>query len=105
MTGLRLRALAAAFSAASLLTLAATSSCRAQSDVHPAWVSSPPAIDGNADAQVWRSGAHLQIESASGPTDAYLLEDAQYLYVAVRAAQSERITAKSLADETPLDGE
>lgn len=105
MTGLRLRALAVAVSAASLLTLAATAPCRAQSSVHPAWISSPPPIDGDADAQAWRSGAHLQIESSSGRTDAYLLEDAQYLYVAVRAAQRERITAKSLADETPLDGE
>ena len=105
MTGLRLRAFAAAVSAASLLTLAATTPCRAQSSVHPGWVSSPPPIDGNAGAQLWRTGAHLEIQSASGRTDAYLLEDAQYVYVAVHAAQNERIIAKSLADETPLDGE
>lgn len=85
--------------------LAAVAAVAAHPGVRPIWTSAPPAIDGNADAQVWRSGAHLGIDSAADPTDVSLLEDAQYLYVAVRARQTERIVAKSLTDETPLDAE
>jgi hypothetical protein len=73
--------------------------------LQPAWISTPPAINGNAGAPAWRAGARLRIESTPDGSEAWVLQDGEYLYVAVRAAQSERVTAKALADGVPLTAE
>lgn len=73
--------------------------------LQPAWTSTPPAINGNADAPVWRAGTPLRIDAKSDGSEAWILQDGEYLYVAVRAAQSEPVTAKSLTDGASLNAE
>jgi hypothetical protein len=73
--------------------------------LQPAWVSTPPAINGNADAPAWRTGAPLRIDSGRDGSQAWVLQDGEYLYVAVRAEQTEPVKAKTLADGVPFEGE
>ncbi len=62
-------------------------------------VDAPPKIDGTLDDPLWQKAAHAQLDwdysfqrPASEQTDAYVLMDAKYLYVAFDAKQSEPIT-------------
>ncbi|HXM19495.1 MAG TPA: sugar-binding protein [Candidatus Tumulicola sp.] len=63
-------------------------------------VDTPPKIDGTLDDPLWQKAAHAQLEwdysfqrPASEQTDAYVLMDAQHVYVAFVAKQAEPITA------------
>src|SRR5580698_4992668 len=69
----------------------------------------PPKLDGTLDDPVWQTAAHVQLKwdftyrrPATEATDAYLLVDAKYLYVAFVAKQSETITATQHTDNIPL---
>ena len=69
----------------------------------------PPKLNGTLDDPVWKTAAHVQLQwdftyrrPATEATDAYLLVDAKYLYVAFVAKQSETITATQHTDNIPL---
>ena len=78
--------------------------------VDPAATTSAPAIDGNADAPIWKTGTHLTLgwdmrheQSAKDATDVYLLDDAHNLYVAFIAKQPSNIVATQHTDEVGFD--
>jgi hypothetical protein len=78
--------------------------------IDPILASSPPPIDGNADAPVWKTGTHislgwdLRLEGpAKDQTDVYLLDDARYLYVAFIAEQHGDILATQHTDDVGFD--
>lgn len=59
-----------------------------------------PKIDGTLDDPAWKNAAHVQLDwdfqfrrAATERTDAYIMADKQYLYVAFVAQQSEAVTA------------
>lgn len=63
-------------------------------------VATPPKIDGTLDDPAWKTAAHASLgwdftfqRPAEHQTDAYLLIDAKYLYVAFHAKQKEAIVA------------
>lgn len=65
----------------------------------------PPPIDGTFDANVWKNAGHVRLGyelRSHGPaaqaTDAYVLEDAKYLYVAFVAKASAEIVAQQHTD-------
>lgn len=69
----------------------------------------PPAIDGTLNDPAWKTAAHAQLgwdfsfqRPAEEQTDAYLLVDSRYLYVAFAAKQREAITATQHTDDQPL---
>jgi hypothetical protein len=78
--------------------------------IDPVDVPSPPPIDGNADAAVWKTGTHLELQwdlrqqkASKDKTDIYLLHDAKYLYVAFVAEQHSDILATQHTDEVGFD--
>jgi hypothetical protein len=71
--------------------------------------SAPPKIDGTLDDPAWKNAAHVQLEwdftfrrPAAEATDAYLLLDQKYLYVAFVAKQTEPIVATQHSNDQPL---
>ena len=75
-------------------------------DLRPAWTSTPVAIDGDASAPAWNRGTLLAFKGrGDNSTVVRLLEDAHYLYVAVRATQRERIAASVLQDGNALQAD
>src|SRR5271166_2191347 len=63
-------------------------------------VEAPPKIDGTLDDPAWKNAAHVQLgwnftfqRPADESTDAYVLSDKQYLYVAFVAKQKEQLVA------------
>ncbi len=74
-----------------------------------ALASRSPAIDGTLNDPQWKSAAHVQLQwdiaferPAEERTDAYLLVDANYLYVAFVAKQKEAMLATQHANDQPL---
>ena len=72
----------------------------------------PPKIDGTIDDPVWKTAAHVQLgwdftfrRPASEQTDAYVLTDGHYLYVAFVAKQKEPLTATQHVDDQPLSSD
>jgi hypothetical protein len=75
-------------------------------------VKTPPVIDGSLSDPQWKNAAHVRLEwdysfrrPAEETTDAYLLADAGYIYVAFVAKQREPITATQRIDDQPLDAD
>ncbi|HET9392757.1 MAG TPA: DUF5916 domain-containing protein [Candidatus Rubrimentiphilum sp.] len=71
--------------------------------------SAPPKIDGTIDDPAWKNAAHVQLawdftfrRPAAEATDAYLLMDQKYLYVAFVAKQTEPIVATQHSNDQPL---
>jgi len=69
----------------------------------------PPKIDGTLDDPAWKTAAHVQLgwdftfrRAATETTDAYVLADKQYLYVAFVAKQKEPLTATQHVNDQPL---
>ena len=69
----------------------------------------PPKIDGTLDDPAWKNAAHVQLQwdisfqrPASEATDAYLLVDKQYVYVAFVAKQKEPLTATQHTNDQPM---
>jgi hypothetical protein len=69
----------------------------------------PPRLDGTLSDPEWKSGAHVQLQwdlafrrPAEDATDAYVLVDAKYVYVAFDAHQNERIIASQHTNDQPL---
>lgn len=69
----------------------------------------PPKIDGTLDDPVWKTAAHVQLQwdftfqrPATEATDAYLLVDKQYAYVAFVAKQKEPTTATQHTNDQPM---
>lgn len=69
----------------------------------------PPKIDGTLDDPSWQKAAHARLQwdfsfrrSAEQSTDAYLLVDDKYLYVAFVAKQNEPIVATQHTNDQPL---
>ncbi len=63
-------------------------------------VQTPPRIDGTLNDPLWQTAAHVQLDwditfqrAADETTDAYLLVDAHFLYVAFVAKQKEAIVS------------
>src|SRR5947209_18663383 len=63
-------------------------------------VTTPPKIDGTLDDPAWKTAAHVQLQwdisfqrPANESTDAYLLADKKYLYVAFVVKQTENVLA------------
>src|SRR6266404_6752447 len=72
-------------------------------------VTAPPKIDGTLDDPAWKNAAHVQLQwdftfrrPAAEATDAYLMMDQKYLYVAFVAKQTERIIATQHSNDQPL---
>jgi hypothetical protein len=72
-------------------------------------VTAPPKIDGTLDDPAWKSAAHVQLQwdisfqrPATEATDAYLLADKHYLYVAFVATQKEPIIATQHTNDQPM---
>jgi len=72
-------------------------------------VTAPPKIDGTLDDPVWKSAAHVQLQwdftfrrPAAEATDAYLIMDQKYLYVAFVSKQTETIVATQHTNDQPL---
>ncbi len=72
-------------------------------------VQTPPKIDGTLDDPAWKTAAHVQLgwdftfrRPATEATDAYVLADKQYLYVAFVAKQKEPLTATQHVNDQPL---
>jgi hypothetical protein len=75
-------------------------------------VQTPPVLDGSLSDPQWKKAAHVRLQwdysfhrPAEEPTDAYLLADADYLYVAFVAKQREPIIATQRIDDQPLDAD
>jgi hypothetical protein len=83
------------------LPLAANAQAAAATFSIPAiQVTTPPKIDGTLDDPAWQQAAHVQLgwdisfqRAATEQTDAYLLADPKYLYVAFVVKQTEPLTA------------
>jgi hypothetical protein len=74
--------------------------------------SSPPPIDGSIDHPAWRSAAHVTLDwnvdfrrPASDKTDAYVLADASYLYVAFVAHQAAPVLATQRTTGKAVDSD
>lgn len=72
-------------------------------------VQAPPKIDGTLDDPAWKNAAHVALgwdftfrRPAAETTDAYLLADKQYLYVAFYAKQKEALVATQHVNDQPL---
>ncbi len=72
-------------------------------------VTTPPKIDGTMDDPAWKTAAHVQLQwdisfrrPATEATDAYLLVDKQYLYVAFVAKQTESVIATQHTNDQPM---
>lgn len=72
-------------------------------------VQAPPKIDGTLGDAAWKSAAHVQLtwdfsfrRPADQATDAYVMVDAKYLYVAFVAKQKQSITATQHTNDQPL---
>lgn len=68
-----------------------------------------PRIDGTLDDPAWKPAAHASLDwdftfrrRAQEPTDAYLLVDSKYVYVAFKVKQSEPIVATQHTDDQPM---
>jgi hypothetical protein len=68
-----------------------------------------PKVDGSIDDPVWQKGTHLELtwdyqfrRPASEKTDAYLLSDAHFIYVAIVAEQREPVTATLHTNDVPV---
>jgi hypothetical protein len=75
-------------------------------------VTSPPPIDGSIDHTAWRAAAHVVLSwnvdfrrSASDTTDAYVLADASYLYIAFAAHQSAPVLATQRTTGKAVDSD
>ena len=75
-------------------------------------VTSPPPIDGSIDHPAWRAAAHVVLNwnvdfrrSASDTTDAYVLADASYLYIAFAAHQSAPVLATQRTTGKAVDSD
>ena len=69
----------------------------------------PPKLDGTIDDPEWKDAAHVQLQwdlafqrPAEEATDAYLLVDARYVYVAFVAHQKEPVVATQHTNDQPL---
>lgn len=89
-------------------TAAATAST--QFSIDPVAVTTAPAIDGNADAPIWKTGTHLSLgwdlnteTPARHKTDVYLLEGSKSLYIAFVAEQPSDVRATQRTDEVGFD--
>ena len=78
-------------------------------DVTAATTATPPKLDGTLDDPVWKKATHVNLDwdftfrrPANETTDAYLLVDAQYVYVAFVASQKEPLTATQHTNDQPL---
>ncbi len=72
-------------------------------------IQTPPKIDGTLDDPAWKNAAHVQLDwdftfrrPATETTDAYVLTDKQYLYVAFVAKQKEPLVATQHVNDQPL---
>ena len=72
-------------------------------------VQTPPKIDGTLNDPAWKNAAHAQLgwdytfrRAAEEHTDAYMLVDSKYLYVAFVAKQTQPIVATQHTDDQPL---
>jgi hypothetical protein len=72
-------------------------------------VQAPPKIDGTLSDAAWKSAAHVQLgwdfsfrKPADQTTDAYVMVDAKYVYVAFVAKQKQAITATQHTNDQPL---
>lgn len=72
----------------------------------------PPLIDGTLNNPAWKSAAHVQLawdfsfrRAADEPTDAYLMVDTQYLYVAFVAKQQAPLTATQHTNDQGLSSD
>lgn len=72
-------------------------------------VQSAPKIDGTLSDPAWKNAAHVQLEwdftfrrAAQETTDAYMLVDSKYLYVAFVAKQRQPIVATQHTNDQPL---
>ncbi len=72
-------------------------------------VEAPPKIDGTLDDPAWKNAARVQLgwnftfqRPADESTDAYVLSDKQYLYVAFAAKQKEQLVATQHVNDQPL---
>lgn len=70
---------------------------------------SAPAIDGTLSDAAWKNAAHAQLQwdftfqrPAEEATDAYVMVDSRYLYVAFVAKQREAIVATQHTDDQPM---
>jgi hypothetical protein len=72
-------------------------------------VEKPPVLDGTLNDPAWKNAAHVQLmwdftfrRPANETTDAYLLADSHYLYVAFVAKQHEPLVASQHTNDQPL---
>jgi len=72
-------------------------------------VTTPPKIEGTLDDPAWKTAAHVQLQwdisfqrPATEATDAYLLADKKYLYVAFVVKQTESIIATQHTNDQPM---
>lgn len=72
-------------------------------------VQTPPKIDGTLSDPAWKNAAHVQLgwdfsfrRAADEATDAYMLVDSKYLYVAFVAKQTQPIVATEHTNDQPL---
>lgn len=72
-------------------------------------VQTAPKLDGTLDDPAWKNAAHVQLDwdfsfqrPADESTDAYLLIDGKYVYVAFAAKQHEPIVATQHTNDQPL---
>jgi hypothetical protein len=106
-----------AFVAAAVLAPAAIAPRPAQADT-PAFsiavthVDADPKIDGTLDDPAWQKATHVPLtwdyqfrRAASESTDAYIMADDKYLYVAFVAQQSEPITATMHTNDVTLSAD